>query len=284
MEQRGSFTLQTDNFREKDIKMFSKFIAVVVVLASLSTIVHGKSEPAQNVDAKTGAAIVAKLKTARPDLDYGGVTQSPIDGIYQVQVIGGPVLYVTGNGEYFFDGDLYQVKPSRFVNLREQAMVGQRRELLAGLDVEDMIVFSPDGPTKSVINVFTDVDCGYCRKLHREVPDLNKRGIEVRYLAFPRAGIGSPSYEKIVSAWCSETPGATLTELKNGGTVESNQCADNPVAAQYRLGQQMGVNGTPAIVLADGTMLPGYRPAAELARVLGVDQAANAQGASVESN
>ena len=264
--------------------MFSKFIAVVVVLASLSTIVHGESEPAQSVDAKTGAVIVAKLKTARPDLNYGGVTQSPIDGIYQVQVIGGPVLYVTGNGEYFFDGDLYQVKPSRFVNLREQAMVGKRRELLAGLDIEDLIVFSPDGPTKSVINVFTDVDCGYCRKLHREVPDLNKRGIEVRYLAFPRAGIGSPSYEKIVSAWCSETPGAALTELKNGGTIESNQCADNPVAAQYRLGQLMGVNGTPAIVLADGTMLPGYRPAAELARVLGIDQAANIQGVSVESN
>ena len=93
----------------------------------------------------------------------------------------------------------------------------------------------------------------------------------MRYLAFPRAGIGSPSYDKLVSAWCSETPGKTLTELKNGGAVEGNLCAHNPVADQYRLGQEMGVNGTPAILLADGNLLPGYRPAADLARLLGVE-------------
>ena len=94
------------------------------------------------------------------------------------------------NGEFFFDGDMYQVTPTRYINLREQAMISVRKELLTGVDVRDMIVFSPEGQTKGVINVFTDVDCGYCRKLHREVPELNKHGIEVRYLAFPRAGIG----------------------------------------------------------------------------------------------
>ena len=217
------------------------------------------------------AGIIAMLKTARPDLSYGNVSNSPINDIYEVQVVGGPVLYVVKSGEYFFDGDMYQVKAGRFVNLREQAMVGTREQMLAELDVKDMIVFPADGPTKSVINVFTDVDCGYCRKLHKEVPDLNSRGIEVRYLAFPRAGIGSPSYEKLVTAWCSDTPGETLTELKNGGAVDSNQCADNPVAEQYQLGQQMGVNGTPAILLADGSLIPGYRAADDLARLLGID-------------
>ena len=102
------------------------------------------------------------------------------------------------------------------------------------------------------------------------MPELNKHGIEVRYLAFPRAGIGSPSADKLVSAWCSDTPGETLTELKNGGSVEARQCADNPVADHYRLGQQMGVNGTPALVLANGELIPGYRPAADLIRLLGV--------------
>lgn len=255
--------------------MYKKYVVNVLlaglVLFGAGAMVHAESEHTGSVDEGVGATIIAMLKTARPDLKYGAVKLSPINDIYEVQVIGGPVLYVAKNGEYFFDGDMYQIKSGRFVNLRDQAMVGTRKQLLAVVDVEDMIVFPADGPAKSVINVFTDVDCGYCRKLHKEVPDLNSRGIEVRYLAFPRAGIGSPSYDKLVSAWCSDAPGQTLTELKNGGAVEPNQCADNPVADQYRLGQQMGVNGTPAILLADGNLLPGYRPAADLARLLGVE-------------
>jgi thiol:disulfide interchange protein DsbC len=256
--------------------MYKKYVLNVLMLAGLvlfgtGAMVHAESEQTGSVDEGVSETIIAMLKTARPDLQYGAVSPSPINDIYEVQVIGGPVLYVAKNGEYFFDGDMYQIKAGRFVNLREQAMVGTRKQLLAELNVKDMIVFPAAGPAKSVINVFTDVDCGYCRKLHREVPDLNSRGIEVRYLAFPRAGVGSPSYDKLVSAWCSDTPGETLTELKNGGQVEASQCAGNPVAAQYQLGQVMGVNGTPAILLADGVLLPGYRPAADLARLLGVE-------------
>lgn len=256
--------------------MYKKYVFNVLMLAGLvlsgaSAVVHAESEPTGSVDAGVSARIIAMLNTARPDLKYGAVNPSPIKDIYEVQVIGGPVLYVAKNGEYFFDGDMYQIKAGQFVNLREQAMVGARKQMLAALDVKDMIVFPADGPTKSVISVFTDVDCGYCRKLHREVPELNRLGIEVRYLGFPRAGIGSPSYDKLVSAWCSDTPGETLTELKNGGEVEANQCEDNPVADQYRLGLQMGVNGTPAILLADGVLLPGYQPAADLARLLGIE-------------
>ncbi len=229
-----------------------------------------QSEQATEVDQAISSEIIAKLKSARPDLQFGRVSKSPLAGFYEVSVVGGPTLYVVENGEFFFDGDMYQVTPSRYINLREQAMIGIRKELLAGVDVRDMIVFAPEGQAKGVINVFTDVDCGYCRKFHREVPELNKHGIEVRYLAFPRAGIGSPSADKLVSAWCSDTPGETLTELKNGGSVEARQCADNPVADHYRLGQQMGVNGTPALVLANGELIPGYRPAADLVRLLGV--------------
>ncbi|MBL4783130.1 MAG: thioredoxin fold domain-containing protein [Porticoccaceae bacterium] len=227
--------------------------------------------PDAEVSDERRARILANLRSARSDLNYGDIQASPIAGISMVQVENGPLLYVYKDGEFFFDGDLYQVGQGRFINLKEQALTSVRRELLANTPLTEMIVFSAPGPVKGVINVFTDVDCGYCRKLHKEVPALNAMGIEVRYLAFPRAGIGSPSYKKIVSAWCAKDPGQALTTLKNGGDIEPLACAASPVAKQYQMGQKMGVNGTPAIVLADGSLIPGYRPAADLARVLGID-------------
>lgn len=223
------------------------------------------------VSSERKARIMDSLRSARPDLSYGDIQASPISGISMVQVDNGPMLYVYNDGEFFFDGDLYQVDKGRFINLKEQALTAVRKALLDEIQLDEMIVFTPTAPVQGVINVFTDVDCGYCRKLHKEVPELNSMGIEVRYLAFPRAGIGSASYQKIASAWCADEPRQALTALKNGEKIEENLCADNPVAKQYSLGQQMGVNGTPAIVLADGSLIPGYRPAADLARVLGID-------------
>lgn len=226
---------------------------------------------AGEVSSERKARIMASLRSARPDLSYGDIQASPIPGIAMLQVENGPLLYVYNDGEFFFDGDLYQVGKGRFINLKEQALTAVRKDLLAEIPLADMIVFKSTVPVKGVINVFTDVDCGYCRKLHKEVPELNAMGVEVRYLAFPRAGIGSASYQKIASAWCADKPRQALTALKNGKEIEQNVCADNPVAKQYNLGQQMGVNGTPAIVLADGSLIPGYRPAADLARVLGIN-------------
>jgi thiol:disulfide interchange protein DsbC len=134
-----------------------------------------------------------------------------------------------------------------------------------------MIVFSPKGQVKASVTVFTDVDCGYCQKLHEEVPALNAKGIEVRYLAYPRAGIGSPSYNKIVSAWCANDQQDALTKLKRRQPIPTNICAGNPVAAQFALGGKMGVRGTPALVLESGRLLPGYMPADRLAAELGVN-------------
>ncbi len=230
-----------------------------------------RSNSAGEVSSERKAQIIASLRSARPDLQYGDIMASPIPGIAMVQVENGPLLYVYNDGEFFFDGDLYQVGRGRFINLKEEALTAVRKDLLADIPLDEMIVFSPQGAVKGVLNVFTDVDCGYCRKLHKEVPELNAMGIEVRYLAFPRAGLGSAAYQKIASAWCADKPEEALTALKNGENIEQNVCADNPVAKQYKLGQQMGVNGTPAIVLADGSLIPGYRPAADLARVLGIN-------------
>lgn len=215
-------------------------------------------------------AILKALSTARPDLEYGQPRPSPLPGLYEVQVKGGPVLYVDADGSHFIAGDLFAVQPSGFVNLAEQGRQKERAELIAAVKPEDMIIFAPENP-KATVTVFTDVDCGYCRKLHSEIGELNDLGIAVHYLAFPRAGLGSPSFRKIATAWCAKDRKDALTRLKNGEELPENVCADNPVAAQLLLGEKVGVSGTPALVLEDGTMVPGYRPARELAKLLGIE-------------
>jgi len=215
--------------------------------------------------------IIDNLASVRPDLIFKIVGESPLAGFYEVQVEDGPLLYVSQNGRHFFDGNLYQVTSNQFVDVRELGLIKARRDLFVSRRTDDMIIFKPAGQTKAIINVFTDVDCGYCRKLHSEVPELNAMGIEVRYLAYPRAGLKSESFNKIATAWCSDTPEQALTEIKNGKSLATSVCADNPIAEHYRLGGSLGVTGTPAIVLMDGTMIPGYRPAADFAELLGLN-------------
>ena len=129
-----------------------------------------------------------------------------------------------------------------------------------------MIVFAPK-VVKHTVTVFTDIDCPYCRRLHKEVPAMNELGIKVRYLAFPRAGVHSPSFKEAVSVWCAKNPAQALTDAKAGKKVPEVTC-DNPVLQHMALGEQVGVTGTPAMVLEDGRMLPGYIPATRLAQLL----------------
>ena len=211
-----------------------------------------------------------KILEARPDLPISRVTASKLEGFYEVLVQGGMILYVDESGNHFFAGDLFYVRPDGFVNATEVARVDERRELLKSLDEAEMVVFSPAPElVKTSITVFTDIDCGYCRKLHQEVPELNKLGIAVRYLAYPRAGVGSESYDKAVSAWCADNPQLALTRAKSGQEIEQATC-ENPVAAQYALGDSFGVTGTPAVVYENGTLQSGYLPADEMAKRLGI--------------
>jgi thiol:disulfide interchange protein DsbC len=219
--------------------------------------------------ASGGQKLVERLLALRPGIPIEAVNSTPIPGIYELKIGGGTAFYGTEDGRYLFAGDLYELGETDLVNLAEIDRNSSRRAALADVAITDMVVFRPEGETKAVVSVFTDVDCGYCQKLHREVPKLNAMGIEVRYLAYPRAGIGSPSYDKIVSAWCADDPNAAMTRLKARESVPAASCI-NPVAAQFDLGRQIGVTGTPAIVLEDGRLLPGYMPAEELAASIGI--------------
>ena len=244
--------------------------ASFTIFKSLVTFVVGLCT-AQGSIAASEKEIIENLTSVRPDLEFQVIGESPLTGFYEVQVEGGPLLYVSQDGRHFFDGNLYQVTSNQFVDVRELGLIKARRDLFVSRRTDDMIIFKPAGQTKAIINVFTDVDCGYCRKLHSEVPELNAMGIEVRYLAYPRAGLKSESFNKIATAWCSDTPEQALTEIKNGKSLATSVCADNPIAEHYRLGGSLGVTGTPAIVLMDGTMIPGYRPAADFAELLGLN-------------
>lgn len=227
--------------------------------------------PDKPVNDADGAAdaLVAKLQKLRPGIPIEAVSPTPIDGIYALEIAGGAVYYGTADGRYLFAGDLYELGDDDLVNLAEAGRTKMRKALIDEVPRREMVIFSPKGPTRAAISVFTDVDCGYCQKLHQEVPELNRMGVEVRYLAYPRGGIGSPSYDKIVSAWCAADPNKALTRLKARQPVPPATCP-NPVAEHFDLGREIGVNGTPAIVLEDGTLLPGYLPAEELAKAVGL--------------
>ena len=247
--------------------LFNKSLLVVGALFALAgPAVHAE------VDAAVAKNIKASLKAANPKATYGDVRESPIGGLYEVDVDGGAnTLFVSADGKHFIYGDLYQAGNGKVVNVSEQRRTTQRAKIMDEQNIDDMIVFSPKGETKGHIYVFTDVDCGYCRKLHNDVPELNRRGIEVRYLAFPRAGLNSLSYRKIATAWCAEDRKKTLTALKNNENVPLNVCANNPVAKEYRLGEDViDVRGTPTIILEDGTVVPGYLPPATLAKAMGI--------------
>jgi thiol:disulfide interchange protein DsbC len=240
---------------------------VLWLLAALLWPLTGQAQEAPD----PAELIRAKLGQARPDFKVENVQPSVVDGIYEVQLADGPLLYTSADGDFFFLGDLFAVSMGGIVNLSEQRRDLDRKQLMAGIAEKDMIVFPAEGTRKASVTVFTDVDCFYCQKLHQEVPAMNKAGIEIRYLAYPRSGIGSESYRKIASAWCAEDRNTAMTRLKSREDIDENVCPGNPVAEQFMLGQQVGVRGTPALVLESGQMVPGYLSAEDLASRLGIN-------------
>lgn len=216
----------------------------------------------------------ARLLVSQPSLPILDVRKSALEGYFEVEIMdreGPVVVYMDAQARYFFAGDLIYVRPGGFVNATQMERNDKRKKLLASLNESEMVVFAPEkDEIRTTITVFTDIDCGYCRRLHDDVPELNKMGIAVRYLAYPRAGVGSASYKKIVSAWCADNPQVSLTLAKAGQEIRPRTC-DNPVADQLALGSQFGVTGTPAIIYEDGTLQPGYLPAPALAQRLGIN-------------
>lgn len=207
--------------------------------------------------------IGASLRAAFPDADIARITMSQIPGLYEV-MLDADVIYVTADGRYVLHGDLLDLHERR--NLSEDQRAVTRVDLLSKVPAGEMIEFAPANPRYSVY-VFTDTSCGYCRRLHQNIPEINRLGIAVRYLAYPRSGTHGDVYENMVSVWCAADPRKALTDAKLGKPVKDTRCA-NPVEKEFRLGQLIGVHGTPAIYREDGRSLGGYLSPPELLEAL----------------
>lgn len=226
--------------------MLKSFLAVAALLAAGSTLAQ------DGADERVRTAIKALVPEARIDT----VEKSVLPGFYEV-VMGGQVIYVSDDGKYVVSGTVWDAAARK--NLTESRYAGIRKAALANVPPEKRIIF-PAKNAKFTVTVFTDIDCGYCRRLHQEMAQYNERGITVEYLFFPRAGKGSDSWNTAVSVWCAADPNAALTAAKNGEPVPTKTDCNNPVEADYDLGQKIGVSGTPAVIAADGTQIGGYLP------------------------
>ena len=226
------------------------------------------------LSAVMGFAIAAAVAAEKPNIGrlqaaLGGSTPdsvkpAPVPGLYEV-VVDGQLLYLTKDGRYVMQGDVIDLNTNS--NITEVRRNELRSNAIAAIDKGNMVVFSPEKPAKHAVTVFTDIDCGYCRQLHREMASYNDQGIEIRYLMFPRAGVASPSYSKAVSVWCASDRNDAMTRAKRGESIASKSCT-NPVSKHYKLGQSLGIRGTPSMILEDGRMVPGYVPASRLAQML----------------
>jgi len=236
--------------------VFKKFI-LLTVMGLLFTSFAWADEQADIKEIKKVFSQI--ISGGTPDV----VAPSAIDGIYEV-VYGAQVLYMSKSGRYVIQGDLIDLENR--TNITEGTRSIQRAKLVKNIDEKSTIVFSPDS-VKHTITVFTDIDCGYCRKLHREIEQYTDLGIKVRYLAFPRSGVNTKSFHKAVTVWCSKDQKKAMTDAKAGVKQETINC-DNPVKEHMKLAEQFGVSGTPTIVLNNGEVVPGYVPAARLAKML----------------
>ncbi len=232
---------------------------IILLALAITTLTSG----AVFADAVTDR-LKEQLKTVLPNESPKSITKTPIPGLYEANY-GMQIYYISEDGNYIVDGEIINLATR--TSLTSSSISGARKDKIASMPVEQSIVFPATGDTKHVITVFTDIDCGYCRKLHNQMAEYNDLGIEVRYMLFPRAGLQSASFNKAVSAWCAKDNKNELTKAKNGKEIPSMEC-NNPIAAQYLLGQEVGVTGTPAIITEGGQIIPGYRKPVDMLKAL----------------
>lgn len=243
--------------------LLTRLATAMLVLVSLAGCAEAAPGPEDIIRSKLAAVLpTAKVTSIKP---------SALPNFYEVKAAGFEPVYVSADGRFMLQGELLEIRGNDIVSLSAEASMGEHKAALAQVKREDMIIFKAAGEKpKAAIYVFTDVDCGYCRKLHTEVPALNKMGVEVRYLAFPRTGLKGPTATTMEKIWCAADRNTALTEAKQGAKLDklSPGNCKSLVQAQYQLGGRLDVTGTPAIFLEDGRQVGGYLPAAELAKRL----------------
>ena len=209
------------------------------------------------------AAIRQAMSTSMPSVKVDSVKPAVVKGLFEV-VVGANIYYVSEDGKYLLQGRLVDVAARK--DLTEEKLNVTRKLAIEKMGQANMIVFKPK-ITKYTVTIFTDIDCGYCRKLHSEIDQYLAQGITIQYLFFPRAGKGSDSYIKAVSVWCAEDRNAALTAAKKDQKLPEKTC-DNPIDKHMQLAAEFDVKGTPMIISENGNVYPGYLPAKQLVEAL----------------
>lgn len=215
------------------------------------------------VQAQQGSDIPSAVRAVFPKLSVDNFSATAVPGWYEVRQ-DGDFIYLSADGRYMMQGDLIDMVSGE--SLTENRRKVARANLLDAVGEENMIVFSPKNP-KTYVTVFTDIDCGYCRKMHREIQQYLDLGVAVRYLFFPRSGPGGASFAKARNVWCAADRQEAMTIAKTGGKLPASGCP-NPILEQYLLGKEVGLRGTPMTILEDGTVVGGYIPASTLGQIL----------------
>ncbi|MEL0620106.1 DsbC family protein [Psychrobacter proteolyticus] len=225
------------------------------------------TKPSAGNDTTVVKALQANLKSSGIEETIVSAVPTDMDGIYWVTAEGLPSFFTDKAGKHIIQGQIIAVGDAAPVDISAALVATTAQEALKAVDKKDMVIYPAKGETKAVIYAFTDADCGYCRKLHSEMDDINARGIEVRYLAWPRSQESVPKMEAI---WCSQDRKAAMDQAKIGANVQGPSCA-NPVQEHMALGSRLGVRGTPAVFTETGQQVGGYLPAAELAQAVGAN-------------
>ncbi|MDF3019075.1 MAG: thiol:disulfide interchange protein DsbC [Steroidobacteraceae bacterium] len=234
----------------------------LIACACISGVAMAQAPAAPAATAKADPRVAIAKRFG--DIKLEDVRMSPVSGVYEV-TRGSEISYVTADGRYAILGDMIDIDAD--ANLSENRRRTIRARIIETIPDSEMVVYSPRDP-KYTITVFTDIDCGYCRRLHSQIAEYNRLGIRVRYMFFPRSGPNTDSWHKAEAVWCSSNRNEALTRAKNGEDVKSPKCPSDIVKRDFELGQKLAVDGTPAIFLQSGEMLPGYAPPGQLARYL----------------
>ena len=243
---------------------------VLATMGLATLLVAVSASQAQNRDQSLRGKLELAIEVASQNqLKILSISSTPLPSIFEVELNTGEILYSDISGDYLFAGDMYQTSSAGLLNLSSSKKQERSLEKIAAIPEEEMIIFTPD-VVKASITVFTDVDCTYCRKLHSELDDLMAKGIEIRYVAYPRGGVNADSFDKMISVWCSDDRKKSLTQAKNGQNLPAGDC-DTPIMAHYELGNELGISGTPALIFPDGRVIPGYMDADRLAGMLLID-------------
>lgn len=232
---------------------------------------HAAATAAAPMDANDPrVALASRIPGTKPQ----DLRATPVPGIFEL-THGADVTYVSADGRFVFAGDMYRVTDKGdFPNLTEDRRRDLRLKLIADLPESQMLIYGPAN-AKHTITVFTDIDCPWCRRLHSQIADYNKQGIRVRYLFFPRSGPNTESWAKAEAVWCAADRKEAFTRAKLGETIAKKpSCTVTPVAREYELGREIGVTGTPGLVLESGELIPGYLTPTQLIAHLGEQAAA----------